>query len=66
MDEDANSYIRGFLEVYSMLKMNGVTDDGIRLRLSLFSLKGIAKPYPQALFLALVTTWEQLVKAFLA
>ena len=39
-DADPNSHIGGFLELCDMLKMNGVLEDAIRLRLFLFLLKG--------------------------
>ena len=39
LDEDPNSHIGGFLEVCDMLKMNGVSENAIKLRLFLFSLK---------------------------
>lgn len=53
-NEDPNSYIWGFLEVCDMLKMNGVSDDAIRLRLVLFLLKGRVKQWIQALPLPLL------------
>lgn len=43
LDGNPNNHIRGLSEVCDMLKMNGVSEDAIRLRLFPFSLKGRAK-----------------------
>ena len=65
-DEDPNSHIGGLLEVCDMLKMNGVLEVAIKLRLFPFSLKGKVKRRLQALPRASITTREQLLEAFLA
>ena len=49
-----------------MLKINGVTDDAIKLRAFPFSLKGRAKQWLQSLPRASITTWEEMVETFLA
>ncbi|KAH7668837.1 S-adenosyl-L-methionine-dependent methyltransferase protein [Dioscorea alata] len=65
-DEDPNSHIENFLEVCDMLKINGVTDDAIRLRAFPFSLKGKARHWLHSLPRASITTWEETAEAFLA
>ena len=65
-DEDPNSDIENFLEVSVMLKINGVSNDAIRLRAFPLSLKGRAKQWLQSLPRASITTWNELVEAFLA
>ena len=65
-DEDPNSHVENFLEVCDMLKINGVTDDAIKLRAFPFSLKGKAKQWLQSLPRASITTWEEMVETFLA
>ena len=42
-NEDLNAHIANFLEIYDTLKINGVTEDAIRLRLFPFSLRDRAK-----------------------
>lgn len=60
-----NAHLSTFLEVCDMLKLNGVSNDAISLRVFLFSLKSRAKKWLQTLPRALVTTWDQLAKLFL-
>ncbi|XP_030500585.2 uncharacterized protein LOC115716035 [Cannabis sativa] len=47
--EDPNIYLAIFLEVCATVKMNGVTDDAIRLRLFLISLRDRARSWLQSL-----------------
>ncbi|KAA3462724.1 transcription factor bHLH112-like protein [Gossypium australe] len=42
-DDDLNVHLANFLEIYNVFKINGVTDDAIRLRLFPFSLRNKAK-----------------------
>ncbi|KAH7655814.1 S-adenosyl-L-methionine-dependent methyltransferase protein [Dioscorea alata] len=65
-DEDPNNHLENFLEVCDMLKINGVTEDAIRLRAFPFSLKGKARHWLHSLPRASITTWEEMAEAFLA
>ena len=64
--EDPNDHITEFLELYDTIKMNGVTEDALRLRLFPFSLKDKAKIWLKTQLAGLFTTWDDLAKAFLA
>ncbi|XP_021731240.1 uncharacterized protein LOC110698138 [Chenopodium quinoa] len=59
------SHIDGFLEKCDTMKMNGVTDDAIRLRLFPFSLRDRAKEWLRDEGTGSFDTWDKLVKAFL-
>jgi Retrotransposon gag protein len=65
-NEDPNLHLSVFLEICNTLKVNGVTDDAIRLRLFPFSLAGKARAWLQSLTIGTITTWDQLAEAFLA
>ena len=41
--KDTNAYISNFLEVYDIVKYNGVSNEAVRLRLIPFSLRDKAK-----------------------
>ena len=64
-EEDPNEHINNFLTICGTIKMNGVPDEAIRMRLFEFSLRNEAKlwlqSYPQGYFTGL----EQLVTAFM-
>ncbi|XP_020266504.1 uncharacterized protein LOC109841993 [Asparagus officinalis] len=64
--EDPNLHISVFLEYCDTLKMNGVSDDAIKLRLFPFSLRDKARAWLQSLPPGSITTWDQLSEAFLA
>ncbi|XP_021737862.1 uncharacterized protein LOC110704391 [Chenopodium quinoa] len=59
------SHIDSFLEKCDTMKMNGVTDDAIRLRLFPFSLRDRAKEWLRDEGTGSFDTWDKLVKAFL-
>ena len=55
-----------FLEIYDIVKMNGVTEYAIRLRLFPFSLRDKARGWLQALQPGSITTWAEMAQKFLA
>ena len=55
-----------FLEICNTIKLNGVTEDMIRLRLFPFSLKDKARGWLQSLQLGSITSWQDMVEKFLA
>ncbi|XP_021774611.1 uncharacterized protein LOC110738507 [Chenopodium quinoa] len=59
------SHIDSFLEKCDTIKLNGVTDDAIRLRLFPFSLQDIAKEWLRDEGIGSFDTWDKLAKAFL-
>ena len=54
-----------FFNVCATFKINGVTDDAIRLRLFSFSVKDKAQLWLASLPNESITTWDQLKQAFL-
>ncbi|XP_057246916.1 uncharacterized protein LOC130589365 [Beta vulgaris subsp. vulgaris] len=65
-NEDPNDHITTFLEKCDTLKLNGVTDDAIRLGLFPFSLKDKAKKWLKSNPPNSFTTWAALSQAFLS
>ena len=55
-DEDPNAHIASFIEICDTFKINGVSDDAIRLRLFPFSLRYRAKRWLQSLPPGTITT----------
>ncbi|XP_021747886.1 uncharacterized protein LOC110713746 [Chenopodium quinoa] len=58
-------HIDSFLEKCDTMKLNGVTDDVIRLRLFPFSLRDRAREWLQDEGIGSFDTWDKLAKAFL-
>ncbi|XP_027348306.1 uncharacterized protein LOC113859825 [Abrus precatorius] len=65
-DEDPNAHIANFLGICDMFKINGATDDAIRLRLFPFSLRSRAKQWLNSFPRGSITSWEAMAKKFLA
>ncbi|XP_075500065.1 uncharacterized protein LOC142538636 [Primulina tabacum] len=63
---DPHLHLRTFLEITDTVKINGVSDEIIRLRLFPFSLRDHARSWLQSLPLGSVTTWADLVTKFLS
>ncbi|KAI4299964.1 hypothetical protein L6164_033385 [Bauhinia variegata] len=55
-----------FLEYCDTVKLNGVTFDAIRLRFFPFSLRDRARSWLLSLPIDSITTWDELLKAFLS
>ncbi|KAL5555381.1 hypothetical protein UlMin_037617 [Ulmus minor] len=64
-NDDPNLYIANFMEICDTFKRNGVSDDTIQLHLFLFSLQNKAKAWLITLPPGTITTWDELVHAFL-
>ena len=63
--EDPHSHLRTFERICTTIKMNGVEDDSIWLRLFPFSLRDRAATWEENLPKEQIKTWNTLVDAFL-
>ena len=64
--DDPNIHLAMFLEICDIVKMNGVTEDTIRLRLFPFSLSDKARGWLQSLQSRIITSWQDMAEKFLA
>ncbi|KAL5574885.1 hypothetical protein UlMin_016584 [Ulmus minor] len=64
--DDPNAHIAYFLEVCDLYKINGVSEDAVRLRVFPFSLRDKAKEWLNSLPPGSITTWNELVQKFLS
>lgn len=63
--EDPNIHVANFLQLSDTIKVNGASDDAIRLKLFLLSLRDEEKCWLQAQPQGSITTWNELVNKFL-
>ena len=63
--EDPNMHMRNFIEICDTFKINGVSEDAIKLRLFPFSLRDKAKGWLHSLPVGSILTWEDLAQKFL-
>jgi len=61
-----NLHLSVFLKVCDTFKLNGVSNNAIRLRLFPFSLRDKARDWLHSLPSLFITTWDELTRAFLA
>ncbi|KAL5574402.1 hypothetical protein UlMin_023999 [Ulmus minor] len=66
LKDDPNAHISSFLEVCDLCKINGVSEDAVRLRVFPFSLQDRAKEWLNSLPPGSITTWNKLVQKFLS
>jgi hypothetical protein len=64
--ENPHTHIHTFLEICSTTRIQGVSDDAIRLKLFPFSLRGEAKEWYHSLPAESITTWAGLEQEFLS
>ena len=63
--EDPHDHLSNFMDIAGTLKINGVTDEAIRLKLFPFSLSGKARSWLSSLPQNSITTWDDLASKFL-
>ncbi|XP_042038223.1 uncharacterized protein LOC121784109 [Salvia splendens] len=63
--DDPNKHITKFIQICNTTKMNGVTDEQVRLRLFPFSLEDSAKDWLESLEPGSIRTWDAMVEKVL-
>ncbi|KAL5540392.1 hypothetical protein UlMin_045237 [Ulmus minor] len=63
--EDPHLHLRLFMEVADAFKINGVTDDILKLKLFPYSLRDLARAWLNSLPSDSITTWNNLAEKFL-
>ncbi|XP_041995764.1 uncharacterized protein LOC121745890 [Salvia splendens] len=63
--DDPNKHITKFIQICNTTKMNGVTDEQVRLRLFPFSLEDSAKDWLESLEPGSIRTWDAMVEKIL-
>ena len=63
--EDPHLHLKLFLEVSDAFKIAGASQEALRLRLFLFSLRDRARAWLNSLLLDSITTWSDLADKFL-
>ncbi|KAL1534726.1 hypothetical protein AAHA92_30872 [Salvia divinorum] len=63
--EDPNKHITKFIQICNTTKINGVTDEQIRLRVFPFSLEDDAKDWLDSMEPNSIRTWDAMVEKFL-
>ena len=64
--EDSNEHLGRFLRMENTVKLNGVNPDVIKLLLFPFSSRDVTATWFESLPYGSVTTWEELVEAYLS
>ena len=64
--ENSNVHLATFLDISDTVKMNGVTEDVIRMRLFPFLLRDKARGWLNSLQPGSIGTWEELAQRFLS
>ena len=62
IQDDPDAHISNFFELCDAFKINGVSNDAIRLRLFSFSLCDKAKSWLHSLLAGSITTWDTLAQ----
>ncbi|XP_041995585.1 uncharacterized protein LOC121745675 [Salvia splendens] len=63
--EDPNKHLTKFIQICNTTKINGVTDEQLRLRVFPFSLENDAKDWLDSMEPNYIRTWEAMVEKFL-